>query len=483
MSSYDQRITTYFGDAVLRAGFMPVPHLLMRHYHDLGLQADHAMFVMQLMEITWDLAQPPRTMKKIADRMGVSLRTVQRYSEFLSSRGLVTVYEQFENGAQVENGYDLSPLFRRLAELAPEPPLSGAPRERRVRGALPAAQERILAAHARDLDQPNRAVMAPGVTDDIPPGDSHDTPPIDTAVTPHRDTPIAPRPDTPIVPGTTRTTGLKDRTKKTLKNNKKMEQSGSAVSSDAGTGIDRQGRSLRWQTVLQPSEIDRSRDLLDRAGVHRHVAAEVAPTLAPAEVWALLAYARAAKLGAGWIASQVFDFAARTPRSADLSSRYDPLGRALAELAPDDATRVLDLADRSYPNAPELWLSDPWLSAAAMPIRTAADLLQQLMRDQRGATATQPPAAPVTPLPSDSFDPVWRSVLDRARQIIPSSEYLTWLEPTVLLDLTVDRAVVGTANIFAREHVDTEHRALLTDLLTAELGRPLQLDIVIGAGP
>lgn len=113
MSQYDQRITTYFGDAVLRAGFMPLPHLLMRHYRELGLQTDHAMFVMQLMEITWDLAQPPTTMKKIADRMGVSVRTVQRYSEYLAARALVVIYEQFEHGAQIENGYDLSPLFAR----------------------------------------------------------------------------------------------------------------------------------------------------------------------------------------------------------------------------------------------------------------------------------------------------------------------------------------------------------------------------------
>ena len=121
-SGFDPRITAYFGDAVLSAGFVAVPHLLLRHYHRLGMTSTQAMFVLQLMESTWDLAEPPRTSGELARRMGVDKRTIRRYSEELAALGLLALYDQFdEHGAQIGNGYDLSPLFGRLAELAPEP--------------------------------------------------------------------------------------------------------------------------------------------------------------------------------------------------------------------------------------------------------------------------------------------------------------------------------------------------------------------------
>src|SRR3712207_2134280 len=80
-SQYDPRITTYFGDAVMRAGFIPIPHLFLRHYRALGLSANQAMFLLQIMEGAWDLAAPPRTVGDLAARMGVDSRTIRRYTE------------------------------------------------------------------------------------------------------------------------------------------------------------------------------------------------------------------------------------------------------------------------------------------------------------------------------------------------------------------------------------------------------------------
>lgn len=133
-TQFDPRITAYFGDAVLRTGFMPLPHLFLRHYRQLGLSHLQAMFVMQLMEIAWDLGDPPTTVTKLSERLGVDRRTVQLCGRDVHRLGLVEIYDQWdEGGAQIENGYDLSPLFRRLAEYAPEPRLDGQIRSRRSR--------------------------------------------------------------------------------------------------------------------------------------------------------------------------------------------------------------------------------------------------------------------------------------------------------------------------------------------------------------
>jgi len=124
-SEYDPRITAYFGNAVMRAGFMPIPHLFMRHYRQLGLSSTQAMFLLQVMESAWDLAAPPRTVGDLARRMDVDPRTIRKYSEEIARLQLLHLYDQYDaSGAQIENGYDLAPLFNRLSELAPERPPS-----------------------------------------------------------------------------------------------------------------------------------------------------------------------------------------------------------------------------------------------------------------------------------------------------------------------------------------------------------------------
>ena len=63
---YDPRITAYFGDAVLQAGFMPVPNLFLRHYAQLDITTPQAMFLLQLMAIAWDVGSPPTNMTRRA---------------------------------------------------------------------------------------------------------------------------------------------------------------------------------------------------------------------------------------------------------------------------------------------------------------------------------------------------------------------------------------------------------------------------------
>ena len=121
-ASFDPRIRAYFGDDMLRAGFVPLPHLFLRHYRKLGLSNLQAMFVLQLIEIVWDLGDAPSSVTRLAERLGVDRRTVQICAKELQALGFVEVFDQWdESGGQVENGYDLSSLFRRIAAVDEQP--------------------------------------------------------------------------------------------------------------------------------------------------------------------------------------------------------------------------------------------------------------------------------------------------------------------------------------------------------------------------
>lgn len=135
---FDPRLTTYFGDATLQAGFLPLPNLFLRHYAELGLTGQQAMFVVQLMATTWDLGSPPATLSDIAARMGIARRTAQAISAELHAKGVLEIYDQYDDGgSQIENGYDLGPLFQRLTAFAPAIPVSGTQRQRCTRTETP----------------------------------------------------------------------------------------------------------------------------------------------------------------------------------------------------------------------------------------------------------------------------------------------------------------------------------------------------------
>ena len=172
--AYDPRLVAYFGDPVLQTGFLPVPHLLLRHYAELGLNSNHMMFLMHLMAGTWDLGSPPLNIGQLARRMGVSRRTAQVISAELHERGLIDIFDQFdEGGAQIENRYDLSGLLQRLAVFAPTPTPSGTQRQRRERaqGTFPVAPSVDAAPHpqAAVAEQPHAARCAPPTQLTAPP--------------------------------------------------------------------------------------------------------------------------------------------------------------------------------------------------------------------------------------------------------------------------------------------------------------------------
>ncbi len=74
----------------------------------------------------------------------------------------------------------------------------------------------------------------------------------------------------------------------------------------------------------------------------------------------------------------------------------------------------------------------------------------------------------------------WQAVLDDLRQQLDPAEYATWLEPSSLVALTPDQAIIGTPHIFARDTVQQRYQTELAVALSQTYGRPLDVQIVIG---
>ena len=330
MSHYDQRVTTYFGDNVLQAGFLVTPHLLLRHYRALDLQAEHLVFLQLLMEITWDFAAPPNTMRKLADRMGVSLRTVQRYSEYVAERGLVEIYEQFEEGAQVENCYDLAPLFARLASFAPDASPSGTPRTRRRRG---------------DAVTVPPAAATPRVTAVIAPHDSGDTGGSVTAVIPAPVAAVMPPPVIPISPALSPLTGLNTDSKIPIKKQKKAEQ----------VALPAAAWSLRWDVALLPAEVEQSAAALATAGVTEPLRGKLAHTLHPAEAWGLVLHGAVKGWPVRVLIGHIYHKPTQQPQpAAELTAEHDAAGQLLAALPAAAALAIIQAVAERRELAPPL---------------------------------------------------------------------------------------------------------------------------------
>src|SRR3954447_3518273 len=133
-------VRAYFGDQVLDAGFIVLPELLLRHYHDLGLSEEGLVFTLHLLSALWDRQNGPSNLPAIAARMGKSLSTVRSYSQELNRAGLVVIHSRWRNGQQIGNDYDLSPLWEQLSAMAAKLPVqpnnAHSTAERRTEGPL-----------------------------------------------------------------------------------------------------------------------------------------------------------------------------------------------------------------------------------------------------------------------------------------------------------------------------------------------------------
>ena len=75
---------------------------------------------------------------------------------------------------------------------------------------------------------------------------------------------------------------------------------------------------------------------------------------------------------------------------------------------------------------------------------------------------------------------VWQQIHDHLRQALPASEFMTWFDQAVLLDLDSQRAVIGTPNTFVREYVEAHYQDCLVAAFQARYGPGVRVQVVIG---
>lgn len=469
---YDSRITAYFGDAVLRAGFMPVPHLFMRHYRALGLNTPQAMFVLQVMESAWDLAEAPRTVGDLARRMDVDKRTIRKYSEEVEALGLITLYDQFDaNGAQVENGYDLSPLFQRLARLAPEPSANHGFRRRQMRReAMVVFQESLAPA----------PMIRPTPGPDDPPSGNGRSATMDQA--------IPAGTDQTIMPPRNDRSALKRNARIPKNQNPCMMHDVQYNHQLIETPQPVAGMSLRWQQSLSSADVQTSAALLQRMGVDNPVRDWIAQSLAPAEVWALRVYGMTKGWRTGLIVSQVYDkHTKKAQPAAVLTAQLDAVGRLLAALEPSLAEQLLVATIKHCPHTPDALEAELSLAEQVPEIRAAVDALWHIIAELRGMPAqpldrcsTASVAATVDASPARMQDHVWATALDTLEQQLPAFEFETWIKPTSLVLLEGTSAIVGVPNVFAREQLQRCYVESIGNALQSVIGCQVQVQFVIG---
>jgi len=74
---------------------------------------------------------------------------------------------------------------------------------------------------------------------------------------------------------------------------------------------------------------------------------------------------------------------------------------------------------------------------------------------------------------------LWQHILEQLRGEMPPNEFATWLQPTQLLELEANDAVVATPNIFVRQHIEACFQDRLSEALRVAVDRPVQLHVVI----
>jgi predicted transcriptional regulator len=112
-----------WGKDVMAQKFVIVPKLLLLAQARLGLDATQLNVLLHLIEHWWEAARRPYPSKqRIAKRMRVGPRTVQRAIAAMEKHGLVTRVPRTSSrhGGRTTNIYDLSGLVAKLKELAPE---------------------------------------------------------------------------------------------------------------------------------------------------------------------------------------------------------------------------------------------------------------------------------------------------------------------------------------------------------------------------
>jgi AraC-like DNA-binding protein len=117
-----RRAEAKYGKSVMAHGYTLVPNLLLQGQAHLKISPTAFNVVLQLMSHWWDASEAPRpTIKRIAQRMGKSPRSLFRYFDELEEAGLVQREARFKGvKQQTASAYVMTGLVNKLKEIEPE---------------------------------------------------------------------------------------------------------------------------------------------------------------------------------------------------------------------------------------------------------------------------------------------------------------------------------------------------------------------------
>jgi predicted transcriptional regulator len=111
-----------WGHNTIKAGYTFVPSLILRAQARLHINAVELAVLLHLLDHWWDNADMPFPAKqRLAERLGVSTKTVQRAVAALETEGLIQRVKRHNgHGGQGSNYYDFAPLIEKLKPIAEE---------------------------------------------------------------------------------------------------------------------------------------------------------------------------------------------------------------------------------------------------------------------------------------------------------------------------------------------------------------------------
>ena len=124
LSSEVKNHVSKWGKTNISAGWTIIPNALLENQSRLGLSCIDTMVLINLIMHWWEKDNPPRPSKKrLANMLGVSLKTVQRSFIHLEQCGAIKRIPRYKEGkdnARTTNHYDLNGLLDLLEGFSKE---------------------------------------------------------------------------------------------------------------------------------------------------------------------------------------------------------------------------------------------------------------------------------------------------------------------------------------------------------------------------
>lgn len=123
VTKQNSSVANKWGEMVASYGHTTVPNLLIEHIVDLKLSPSEFLIVVCVLKFKWSDEDPYPSADTLSKLSGLAKNTVRTQIRQLKKRGLVKVVRRTsENNAQQSNGYDFTPLRKKLESYAQRTP-------------------------------------------------------------------------------------------------------------------------------------------------------------------------------------------------------------------------------------------------------------------------------------------------------------------------------------------------------------------------